>query len=246
MAHNEQSHEQIDRYLDGELSGNEKQAFEAELSNNQALRKEVKLHRLVEEVIADKQEAALEATLRSMRPAASDPVVRKLWPQLAAAASAVVLVTAFFLFRGSSGQEYTGPQTYLSDEPMELTSMGGATGSLSDGQEAYNAGNFDLAAEELSLFLVSNTDRQDVRLYAARAAIASEDYPQALTLLEYFEGRDHLAKEEVSWLNALALLGLERNQEALPMLEALESAADEEIREKATQLIDVLADMEVE
>lgn len=234
MANNKERDERLERYLEGLMSSEERTAFESEIANNHDLQTELDLHKEVEATLADKGELALEATLRQMRPA--KPKVRRLAPWVAAAASIALLIAIFVLWNPSTDQNQNPVATYLSEEPMDLTVMGNQEATLSAAQTAYNNGDYTLSLRNLQDYLVENPNNESARIFAARAAIASNEYDEALALLEFFSGRSSLNTEQASWLEALALVGLERWSEAGPLLDALKNATTPAIQDKAIEL----------
>ncbi|MEM8523298.1 MAG: hypothetical protein AAGG68_01585 [Bacteroidota bacterium] len=66
MAFNDKTYEQIHRYLEGEMSASEQQAFEQKIASNEALASEVILQRDIAEALADTPENALRQNLQTL------------------------------------------------------------------------------------------------------------------------------------------------------------------------------------
>ncbi|MCB0704636.1 MAG: hypothetical protein KDC34_04975 [Saprospiraceae bacterium] len=234
------TNERIGDFLDGNLDSAGQKSFQEDLRKNKAIQSTLDLHKAVEETLSDKGEAALEATLRSMRKPTTQVKVRRIQPKwLAAAAAVAVLVVAFFLFRPTdTPTALTGPiAAYFEPGQMEITQMGGnAEALLTEGQQAYNQADFPLALQKLQAYLAVDPEHENARLFAAKSAIASASFDQALNLLFYFDSISSLHTEEVTWLKALAYIGSNQPEKAKPLLSALQNGTDAKLKAQAEEL----------
>lgn len=239
----EKKYERIERYLSGELSPSERQAFEAAMAEDPKLQAEVKLQREIAEAIGENDVAEFEATLDIvMRNGRATPA-RRRWPGLLI----VAVLLLFLLWLGSRwlqnrDQTASPEQIYASylDLPEELP------GSV----RLRSAGDIPPTPDS------SQVSRLRENWIALNQAYRTDQYEEALALLEklpsldpdfsqenpgayhYYRGLIQLQMdrpaeaaeafaevdsgnylEDASWKRALALLMIEdRRHDALEIL----------------------------
>lgn len=228
---NEQKQDQIDRYVRGEMTGEERQRFESELMQDAELRKEYEFIRQVQDTLKDRKEkvqlmaqwdeeekydmktAALYRRRRAFRIAGGLLLV-------------AVLIVGFFLFmpfrKGTTMQEM--PQLDMS--LYESYRSGGAIPQIASliRQKQYEEALKRIETEE-SVLVVPDTVTPATD--EEREQIA---YEVAATRLD----ADHLR-----WLKVYALMGLERRDEALRLLDELRRSAGV-YQQKADSLYQIL------
>ncbi|MBR9921392.1 MAG: hypothetical protein GYB31_11185 [Bacteroidetes bacterium] len=240
-TYDNEKHDKIERYLAGDLDAGQRKSFEENLHKDKSLRRDLQLHKAVDATLADEKETALEKTLQGMRPAAK---VRRISRLRSIAAALAFLIAGYFMYNLIFGgpAEADGPiAAWFEAGNMDVTELSAESDLLlSEGQDAYNAGKFSEALNKLEAYLQQEPTHESVRIFASRAAIADQQYEKALSLLTWFEGKSSLNIQEVTWLNALALSGLDRNEEARPLLDALKSTGDDEWKYKADGLYNAI------
>jgi hypothetical protein len=113
MMTEEKKFERIETYLKGNMSRDEKQSFENELTSDDNLQKELVAHRKANSAIAYMNRRELKHKLESIDaenpPRRGEARIRKLVIQLAVAASVVLLAGFYFMF----GDDYFAQQSSL-------------------------------------------------------------------------------------------------------------------------------------
>lgn len=170
----------ISRYADGLMETEELQAFEAALTEDSDLQKQLALYKEAEEklkrhIASEKGEEELKITLQGMRkeffsssaagttPAVRAKVVKLLWRKVAITAAAAVLV-ALFVWQPWQGEDlYT---KYAATEMVSSVERGSHTDSLLDkATTAFNAKEFTSAATWLYEVVEAQPENSFARFY---------------------------------------------------------------------------------
>ena len=110
----EDKSKKIESYLDGSLSGNEREDFEKELSKDPDLEKEVELHRLIHKAIRIKGRSQLKSELNEIyeKEITGKKNLRIVWTIISIAASITIL---FFIFRGNDNNYFRNDEEITLD-----------------------------------------------------------------------------------------------------------------------------------
>jgi len=172
MMTEEQKFERIETYLKGNMSRDDKQSFESELTSDDELQKEMAAHKSANGAISYMNRRALKSKLVAIdaeNPAQrKESKIRKLMIQLAFAASIVLLAGFYFVFGG----DYFNQQSSLAElseeyfVPTHLENFKGSDAQIKRSFEEqlisadllYQNGNYEEAiAEYKRLSLMDHT-----------------------------------------------------------------------------------------
>lgn len=220
----------IENYLGGDMSEEEKRRFEAELISNTGLRALLETYRTINTEMHNaqkygEQENALRKTLEGLNKVyfssgellqASTPVVPinrsrgYLKIAMSAAAAILLVLSAYFLFINNDDAAAMANK-YVKNELNHLSqTMDGAKDSLQQGIAAYNKKDFPVALGLFEAVYKAHPDNSDALRYAGTTYLVTKQYNKAI---EYFN--ELAAKKELFSNNGLFLKSvtlLQRNQ----------------------------------
>ncbi|MGC9471651.1 MAG: hypothetical protein ACP5D1_08910 [Bacteroidales bacterium] len=218
MEHTINYPEFIERYLDGEMSPEEKTWFEKEIEDNPELGDEIQLRREVNEAIMEEDVIQLRMQLDSIhrkhqaekiRAVRRRPALRRV---VLAASSAAVL-TVFILLGGRYWWGNVAPEKIFHRyyEPYEMPvyrEAGTATDLLFlKAMETYQNREFDRAIELFEEVLALDGTKMDASLMSGISKIETERYGEATTnFRRIIEHRDNMFMDQAEWYLALSYL----------------------------------------
>ena len=221
----EEEIQEIDRYLSGELSAAEKQAFERRLETDNEWAAKCNEIRLLSVGV---QETALRNQLDSFHENATSrqkpATVRSLGlvKKLAAAAVFIVLLSTigwYFLYSRSSEEKLFA--AYYQPDPGLATVM-----SVTDNYEFeramvdYKTGAYTQALERWNKLYENNNTSDTLQYFIASAQLANKDPKAAIQLFDkIISGNNSVFINEAYWYKGLALLQLGKRQEAAIAIE---------------------------
>ena len=238
------TYETIERFLSGELEGEELRVFEARLANEEGLREEVELHRGLKEAVGDaKTMDFLQAVQNAendyfggessseddIPPANGPKPVLSIWRQSYSIAAVILLLLVvggvFFiqqLNKNSSAdlyQEYftvyDAPGEWRGNDPV-------LNAELQSAFEAYNARNYEAALKSFQSIEKKDSNNVSARFYLSMCALATGDESMAITRLESLSSLSgHPYRSQSRWYLALAYLQQEQIEPARKLLETL-------------------------
>ncbi len=208
--------DQIQDYLDGQLSADEQAAFEQELRGNAELQKQTAIRREMQDVITKRLKAeqgvpALRSTLKAVaatqnKPAAKVIPFRRIVIGLAAAAALIFAVVMSGVFN-NDGMELPG---------MEATiSRGVNSDSLFNAaSKAYN--DKDYAASALLLEQVVSADTQSAaaRYYLGLSYVGNKAWGPAVTHLARISSGTSVYAGDAAYFAALSYENLNEKTKA--------------------------------
>lgn len=212
MALELQQQEQIDRYLDGEMSSAERLAFEQTVAQNPELAQGLELNRQINETLADKQEAQLLHTIQQLRRSTQHQAKRLFlvprtlrWAAAMLLLVVVALVLRFFLAPPTNEQlfaKYYVPQT------LNLTEMSAEVpaANLQQALQTYKDGDKMAALPLFEAYLQSEPAHWEVRLAYANALLETDQASAAIPEYDRIIQSGSSFKQEAEWHKALALL----------------------------------------
>ena len=243
--------EQIEAYLEGELSGDALQRFEAALKSDSALQKEVELHRDLAATTVDPEESAFSTMLRQIdaqtRATSSDPpklkaavnrekaaskntgsvVSFRTWSVAIAAMLVLAAGAILFLPKSSDPGSLATANIEVYQAPAALR---GETDNLKttskEGFAAYDRGDFEQAAKSLQTASEGIPNNPDILFFLGMSYLQLEQSQQAVSTFEQL-GRlgDTQWSDDGEWHLMLALI---QNKSLLPAKLLCSRIADSE------------------
>ena len=247
MNYDEQLQDLIDRYIQGELDGPQQEAFAQRLQNEPEFAEIVRLNQEVNATLADSKAAEFRNNLNTIRAQREQKVrlIQPLWIRAAAAVGLLVIVAlAWFLLQpGNSNPEMLFAENFSMGyiEGIERTDV--EASKLNNLEKAQLAYNDSLYTESLGFFnahLSKDPDDAESRIYAAKAAVATDDLPAAVDLLIPVSNSSSPWKWEASWNLALINLKQGKLEEGQKRLEIIAKEADGPMAKKAKKLLKAL------
>ncbi len=218
---------ELQRYLDGEMSPEERAAFEARLAADPELQAEVDLHQELDTVLADEAVLDFSALVAEVvgaegAPQAPPRTRRPVWA--IAAAILLLAVVGFFVLRPGPGADpdqlfaeyfspYEAPATFRSDDST-------LNAQYQSAFDAYNAGDFEVALPAFDALRGGESTMPD--FYYALSALSANKSDLALPVLRELAGdTPHVYRSQSRWYLALTLLERGETDEATERLEAI-------------------------
>lgn len=223
----------IERYLDGDLSPEELQAFEERRAADPEFAQLVQAGDLV---VAGIRQAGEEETLGLLQNIHEEEMGKKEKPQarlftlrrtLAVAATlALLIVAGWFLLRPTAPSSDQLFASYYQPPAFEQTRSGAATDPegadqlWTDAGQAFQTGDYETALNALNQYLSLIPENATALRYKAICQIELQEYDAALSTLGAI--KDHPDwMEEARWLSALIHLRQNDKQAALAQLDDL-------------------------
>lgn len=218
----------IEDYFTGRLSAAEKQAFEDKCESDPAFANEVAFYisardRLNQELHNEKKKEFDELYIKLE--AQPKPILRRIYPYVAAAAACLILFIGWRLFfTPPSMQNLAG--NYIENNLKSLgTSMGGQQDTLQQGIAAYNNGNYSEAERIFTFLSVADPANPEPVQYLGQVYLLTDRYNEAIVQF------DKLSK----------ITGMYSNPGAFYKAIALMKRAQKGDREQARQLLQQIA-----
>lgn len=210
----------IDRYLRGEMSSDEEQAFLDQANHDEALAEELELCR-------DIQRGAEIHAARDLKSALQrheQKTYKKRSPGSGwkVAASVVLLAAVGYIIFQMTGRDKNGIyDQYYTPYPNIVNPLDRSENTgTDDGFRLYEKGQYQDAIAQLSQKLESDADHAAVHFYLAQSYLALEGTPEAITHLQQVpKGSDFY--EPASWYLALAWLKAGEQEKAREQLEKI-------------------------
>ena len=244
---NPDKYQQIEAYLNHELDGEELEAFEAKLTEDTELQKEVELHQDVQETLKGENIYAFRQILREVNQDWEGPEKKQevrgggkiiglyRWMAVAAAAIAFFLVYTFLI--PTSNQPTDLFAANFDPYPMLLNERGGEpdieTAQLSEAIQAYSSGDYQQAIQGFQNLQNANNPLPAYQFYLALSYLANQESEAAIPLFEAInQNVKHAFYEQSQWYLGLAYL---QNDDPAKAKEILASIAEGKYQYEAAQ-----------
>ncbi len=209
--------EQIEKYLNGELSPEESSAFERELEADKALFGEYQLRKEINESIMDEQALQIQDSLKKImtKETKSAPAYQTLY-KVAAAIVGFVIVSAavmYFVTADNTNRSTLFAQYYQPSDAVMIVRSGDTEtdNNLIQGMQAYDDGDFDRAVKLLN----SVNENITATFYAALSYVELEEFDQAERKFKnIIADGDNLFIDQAEWYSALLKLKTGKKDEA--------------------------------
>ena len=240
--------ELLDRYLEGDLSTQERAAFEAQAEENPDLDREIKLHRMVQSTLSNAPERQLRDSLQRIREERHSPKqetkVRTLNPRRWLSIAATLLLFAlgaWWLFQPGAVSPDLLAQEILQDDQLNRTEMSVDRSLVQDGIEAYNQGDFKRAAQLFSEYDQQTTPPDwEVRIFLGKTLLQDNAYAEAQAVLAGVENSGSLYETEAKWWLAIHDLVQQKPDAAKGRLEEVANNQRSDYAEQAQQILQAL------
>lgn len=222
MKYDQQTYEQIEQYLAGQLQSSALEQFEQRMHEDKEFREMVQLQEHVDVALSDPGALELADALQDVDAEffeeeqalpANEPTIRPLWQQryyIAAAIMLLVLVGgSWLMFGGGANAEavyaqfyetYEAPGNFRTDAPTLDEAYASAF-------RAYNAQDFTTAAQRFESIANSDATQLTARFFAAGSHLARGAAAQAIPLYEKLIAEPpHPYTTQSKWYRAMALL----------------------------------------
>ena len=225
---NEQDDILIDQYLSGELSAEERQAFERRLGEDAELARALTLRRGMDQFLARREaRPALQRQLQELgveyfgkEEARVAPIGRRrLWSLAAAVA---VLVVAVFVWRWVSSPSLY--EEYAQHPPLALVEKSAAGPDLSATEQAFNKGDYSTALTGLEQYLDRQPQDTLALLYKGICAMELGQTVEAQAIFSSLQNSPSW-QEYGDWYLALSHLKQQRDDEAKAALQRIPEAS---------------------
>ena len=238
---NEERYILFDQYLQGEMTVEEKDNFEKQLSEDHELSsefetfKEVQL-RLKTKFEFEEEREAFKANLTTISDThfnTSKPkvVVMRPW-YLAAAASIIILFGLFFFdYNNPSFADYDNPET------ASFVERGDTDTALIGAQTAFNDGKY-AAAIPLFEEILKENKTPEIQYFYGVALLEESKYPKAESVFSELRSGTSAYKDKATWSLALSKLKQKKYTECKEILETI--SQDYENYDEVEHLLDEL------
>lgn len=212
---NNPKYEKIEKYLAGNLKGDELIAFEKKLQEDADFAEEVRLYDEIASSIAHRirykdEERALRTTLTKV---AKEQATTQSAPKVISlfgykkwlVAASIALIIGIFVFQNGT-PVYAD---YATHEAMDISVRGNANETLEKTQNAFNAKDYTLANTYLSKLTESYKDNTELQLYYGITLLETDQYDKAKIVFTKIANGDSLYKYKAIWY--LGLYALKQN-----------------------------------
>jgi len=221
-------YELIEAYCNGQLKGNELEAFEKDLENNPELQKEVKFFKenislLSEGIQNEDKRETLKKSLDEIggryfeKPKKNTIIPIKRYIAIAASIAALFILGTL-LWPSSSMYEQ-----YAMHAPYSFQQKGDSFNDLISAAKAFNAKDYKTACSHFENYLKENA--QDKEAYFA-LGICHLEMNQEQKALEIFDSelfKNSVFEGKAQWYKALSYLKMEDYQSCIMVLERIKS-----------------------
>lgn len=242
MKHDQETYELIERYLKGDLEGEELQRFEQAIEQSAELREEVTLQRSVDTLLADEAIDKLDNQLTALRSEyiknPNRSIQRTVWFSVAAV---LILIATFVVIFRNNGEVNTEElyasyfELYPTDNSVR-TEDAPQSGALELGLKAYEVKEFEKASDILKSLIVEDTR---ALFYYNLSQMALDKTEEAAILLQAIDDSS-IYSDPADWYSALALLKQGKLAMAITLLKQLQETASGKYQKLASELLEEL------
>jgi len=208
----------IDQYLSGKMLESDRLAFEETLEKDAALQAEVDLQRKTQALLEKAAEIDLKAKVASI----NAEKIGVNWIKLSGRVAAILIIALIpgYFYLQSRYTDENLYAAYASPYPDRITQMGDEVDTqIHKAMQLYNDEAYADALtifEEIRKIDPSNTE---ITLYEAVALMETEQYQEAIDILESALTTAHQNKTAYQWQLILAYLGNNEGEKALQLLD---------------------------
>ncbi len=240
--------ENIDKYLDGELSGAESIEFEKKMKIDEGLRKNVSINMMIQEELSDKRLNKLKINLdrayKSFRKPKSRLVLFSY--KYVAAATIAVLVSVGILLTQRMKEESLSVDLmseFYSPYSMNQnfrTVVSDKNDLLMLALENYENGDYSSARKSFEEISKTDPDNYAVLFYLGITYIETEAVDKAVLMFDkIIDNKGNLFVEQSEWYKGICYLKLDKKEEAFKQFEII-AANDGFFKKRANEILEKL------
>ena len=203
----------IDDYFTSDPSMEKRQEFENKITSDPVFAEEVAFYlsakQLSSEIAIEEKKKRFGELYEHFKQGRADvenkPLIRKLWPFLAAAAIITALIVGFNIFRSATPGQLA--QKYIDDHFQTLAvTMGNKENSIETGLRIYNEGKPDEALRQFESIAARDASSYEAKKYAGIVSLRLKDYDKAINYFSLLENYTSLYANPGKFYHAIALL----------------------------------------
>lgn len=223
MRNNTDYTEIIEKYLDGELTGEELENFQKALESDEELAPELKLHEDIQKAISQTDVIELRENIAKTIQNAGDGKkrisIRNTW---LVAASVIVLtgttLAVWFIMNGSGSNEKLFSMYYYTEEAPAYTRSGaGVSGKIfENAMQLYENRKYEKAIPEIKKVLEKDKDNFTARFFLGMSFIETSQLDDAIIVFKgIIDHNDNLYLDKAAWYLGLCYLRSGEKDKAL-------------------------------
>lgn len=253
--------ETIQSYLDGSMTAEEKKQFEEQLRNDPALAETFRTYIGIESSMQaapanDKNEEGLRLSLEKLNkehfgerpsvttsPSTRPAVTRRIFGTWQAAAAILVIVigSAVWLLLKPAGEEADLYRKYAQHTQLDTSPRSGGNDTLaSDAANAFNAGQYAVAASLLETYHAHDSSDTEMYLALGICYLELDKLPQARQIFSNIAQGTSTLIHKARWYIALSWLKQKQYGNCRTVLESIPPGTD--VYDRAEDLLKELAD----
>jgi tetratricopeptide (TPR) repeat protein len=247
--------ELIDGKLSGELSGEELEAFDADLMDDPELMAEFELHQEIDEAIQESEVIELrkkldlvhDLTQNKKQPGLLRTILRHKLSRIAAASFVVLLIitslSLYFLRPDSNiSNDSLFKIYYQPDAALLIRGTNSQNATLIQAFQLYENKEYNTALELFSQVLQTDGENIPVQFYSGISHIELGQYRNALHPFNFImEHQQNLYVERAEWYAALCYLKLNEIENAVPLFRKI-SHSNSTYKDKSHEILKSIQD----
>ena len=223
----------FEKFLNDELSEEEKKYFDLELHTNIDFKQEFEIYKNLNESLSSKfeneeNETELRSTLNSLgKEFIKDEKkgklisMKRLRPLMVAAS--IALLIGFFLFNNGS-PVYSD---FANHNNLELVVRSENNSAISKAEEAFNNKNYTTAFAQLTILEEQFPNDVEIKLHKGICLLELDKYSQAETVFNSISEGNSAFKNKAIWYKALTYLKQEQFDECKITLQTISESSEE-------------------
>ena len=247
MKINRDQQESIDRFLQGQLEGDNLDDFLKEIKTNPAMAKELQIQQDMAQGIEFHGNRQLRQRFRKISAEVKNNTGKTKNNKgriikFILAAAVIILLVCFNLFFQKPASEKLFAQFY---EPsvLSITRNGDADNQLAQAEKLYNNKNYNAAIPLLQSILKTQTQNSQIQLALGNAYVNDDKPESAIQQFQSILDRnDALYADQAKWFLALTYLKTNQLEKSKGLLEELANDTGADFHEEAEDLVKFLED----
>ncbi|SDX99252.1 hypothetical protein SAMN05444411_11371 [Lutibacter oricola] len=223
----------FEKYLSNELTTEELDYFDLELSTNTYFKQEFEIYKSLNESLSSKfeneeNETELRSTLTNLgkefiKEEKKGKVIsiKRLRPLMVAAS--IALLVGFFLFNNGN-PVYSD---FAKHNNLELVVRSENNSAISKAEEAFNTKNYKTAFAQLTVLESEFPNDIEIQLHKGICLLELDKYSQAETIFTNISNGTSAFKNKATWYKALTYLKQEQFENCSNTLQTIPKSADE-------------------